>query len=187
MNFQFYVEKLKSSEKYKQFVKENKDAFPSSCFFSIGEGADKDSKERQHFDFYIPSKKEMISFALEDDFTILPMQIVEGKEILKISLNHDFDFNEIETIILKKMEKEGLKNKLQKMLLSLQNLNGKDFFTGTIFVSGLGLISITFDIEKRELIDFKKRSLFDMMSLFGKGKGKEAESEVKEDNIEKKK
>ena len=61
------------------------------------------------------------------------------------------------------------------MLLSMQNLNGKDFFSGTIFVSGLGLINMTLDITDMNITDFKKRSLLDMMTLFKKDKDEKKE------------
>jgi len=171
MNFQFYVEKLKSSQEYKKFMKENKDAFPCSCFFLM----DKAGGAKQHIDFRIPSTGKMISFALENEIEILPMDASDGKKMPKISLSHDFDFNDIEKLVLERMEQEGMKNKLQKMLLSMQNLNGKDFFSGTIFVSGLGLINMTLDITDMNITDFKKRSLLDMMTLFKKDKDEKKE------------
>jgi hypothetical protein len=55
MNLQFYVEKLKASKTYKEFMEKNPDAFPCSGFFVIDkQGMD----EQQHFDFYIPAKKD---------------------------------------------------------------------------------------------------------------------------------
>ena len=171
MNFQFYVEKLKSSQEYKKFMKENKDAFPCSCFFLM----DKAGGAKQHIDFYIPSTGKMISFALENEIEILLMDASAGKKMPKISLSHDFDFNDIEKLVLERMEQEGMKNKLQKMLLSMQSLNGKDFFSGTIFVSGLGLINMTLDITDMNITDFKKRSLLDMMTLFKKDKDEKKE------------
>lgn len=165
MNFQFYVEKLKSSQEYKKFMKENKDAFPCSCFFLM----DKAGGAKQHIDFCIPSSGKLISFALENGIEILPMESPGDKKIPPISLKHDFDFNDIEKLVLERMEQEGMKNKLQKMLLSMQNIKGKDSFSGTIFVSGLGLINMTLDIEDMNMTDFKKRSLLDMMTLFKKG------------------
>jgi len=39
MNFQFYLEKLKHSEEYKEFLKENPEAYPCSGFFTIDKEA----------------------------------------------------------------------------------------------------------------------------------------------------
>ncbi|GAF78191.1 unnamed protein product [marine sediment metagenome] len=52
MNLQFYLEKLHASENFKNFIKENPDAYLCSGFFVI----DKEGKDnKQHFDFWVPS------------------------------------------------------------------------------------------------------------------------------------
>ena len=64
MNFQFYAEKLKNSKKYQKFLKENKNAFLCSCLFVIDK---EEGKDKQHFDFYIPSSKKIFSIPLEEN------------------------------------------------------------------------------------------------------------------------
>ena len=167
MNFQFYVEKLKNSDDFKKFARENKTAFPCSCFFVI----DKEGgKNRQHFDFYIPASNKITSFPLENGSEQIDAEIKDGNVPAKISIEHDFDFNEIEEMIQKKMDEEKVDKKIQKLLFSLQNVGGRDVFIGTIFISGLGLISATVDLEKMELNDFKKKSFFDIMNILKKDK-----------------
>ena len=167
MNFQFYVEKLKNSKNYNKFIKDNKEAFPCSCFFVVDK---EEGKDRQHFDFYIPSSNKITSFPLENGSEQIDTEIKDGKAPAKISIEHDFDFGKIEEMIQKRMEEEKVDKKIQKLLFSLQNIEGKDMFVGTIFISSLGLISATIDLEKMEMKDFKKKSFFDIMNIIKKDK-----------------
>jgi hypothetical protein len=47
---------------------------------------------------------------------------------------------------------------VQKMLLSLQRKQGKNFIIGTIFLSGLGILKIIYDIEENKITDFEKKN-----------------------------
>ena len=115
-------------------------------------------------DFYITSSKKLISFNLEN-MEILENDRSEGKPPEKLSLDFDFDFNDIEELISKKMEEEKINNKIQKLLFSLQNVEGRNVIIATVFISSLGLISALVDLENMEIKDFKKRSFFDMMKI----------------------
>ena len=82
----------------------------------------------------------------------------------------DFDFEKIKKIIFDEIVKRGIKNRIQKILLSLQSKGGKSFLLGTIFTSGFGLLKITINLTEKKVVDFEKKSFFDMMKIFGKGK-----------------
>ncbi|MAG10887.1 hypothetical protein CMI44_01075 [Candidatus Pacearchaeota archaeon] len=197
MNLQFYLEKLKVSEEYKKFMKENPSAYLCSGFFSIDK-VGKDNK--QHFDFCVPQsatisrppnpdktinkkslvnspnksssdsegKSKIISFQLEENCKMIPIENFGEKKFEKISEEIDFDFSEVEKMIEEKMVEEKINNKLQKILLSLQKLDGKNFLVGTVFISGLGMIKVKVDLEKMEVIDFEKKSFFDVMKVVKK-------------------
>lgn len=165
MNFQFYFEKLKESTDFKKFMKENRTAFLCSGFFAI----DKEKTDnQQHFDFYAPNLNKIFSFQLEKEIKRVALERFDEKVPEKVSSDFDFEFEEIEQMILERMKKEGIKNKLQKILLSLQRVNGKDFITGTAFISGLGMLKLNIDPVQKEIIDFEKKSFFDMMKIVKK-------------------
>jgi len=168
MNFQFYLEKLYDSENFKEFIKENPDAFLCSGFFII----DKTGKEtnKQHFDYYVPRMKKMFSFKMESGIEKVPVEMLTDKIPEKISVTCDFVFENIEKMIVDEMEKQNVKSKIQKILLSLQKLDGKDFLVGTLFVSTFGMIRIHIDISKRKIILFEKKSFFDIMKVSRKKK-----------------
>lgn len=166
MNFQFYLEKLLSSRSFQEFIKENKEAYPCSVFFVIDlEGKD----NKQHFDYFIPSEKKMFSFKLESGGEKAPVEMIDERTPEKLSLNYNFDFKDIEKIILEEMEKREIKNKIQKMLFSLQKVDNKDLLIGTIFISMMGILSIHIDAIEKKIILFEKKSFLDMLKITKKG------------------
>ena len=167
MNFQFYLERLYNAKDFQKFLKENKKAYPCSAFFVINK-ENPNEKNQQHFDYYIPSTNKMFSFKLEEDCQRTPIEVRDQKTPEKISMNYDFDFNEIEEIIKNKMQEEKVTEKIQKILLSLQHLKEKDYFIGTVFISSMGIISLHIDIEEKKIILFEKRSLLDMIKIIKK-------------------
>ena len=89
MNFQFYSEKLNSSDNFKIFMKENPDAFLCSGFFVIDrQGTD----NKQHFDFFVPKNKKIYSFQLENNMQLIPIENKNDIIPEKISMNCNFDF-----------------------------------------------------------------------------------------------
>ncbi len=165
MNFQFYFEKLIESKDFKKFMKENKNAFLCSGFFAIDR---EKSDNQQHFDFYAPDLNKIFSFQLEKEIKKVVLERFDERVPGKVSSDFDFDFEEIEQMILERMKKEGIKNKLQKILLSLQKINGGDFITGTVFISGLGMLKLNIDPVQKKILDFEKKSFFDFLKIVKK-------------------
>ena len=162
MNFQFYLEKLYASESFKKFIEENKDAYPCSCFFIVDKSG---SDNKQHFDYFIPSTKKMFSFKLEDDCAKVPVDLRDENVPTKLPSNYNFDFDEVEKLIVEEMEKRGIKNKIQKMLWSLQHKDGKNYLLGTVFISMMGLLKVSVDVTDMKIIDFEKKSFMDMLKV----------------------
>ena len=164
MNFKFYWEKLKNSEGFKKFIKENPEAYSCSGFFTL----DKEGSDNQrHIDFFIPSKKKIFSFKLQGEgIEKIPLDIISEKAPDKINLDVDFIFEEVEAVISREMEKQKLKNKVQKIMISLQNFEGKEILVCTVFISMLGILRVHIDLEgdrKGEVTLFEKKSFLDIV------------------------
>ncbi len=166
MNSQFLIEKLYSSEEFKKFIKKNSDAYLCSGFFDID--VDKDLDNKYHLDFYIPSSKKTFSFELENEIKLVPLERDYESVLDKVLMKKHFDFDKLKERILTEMELKKINNKIQKMIFSLQNKEGKDILIGTIFLSGLGLLKVDIDISSNQITDFEKKSLFDMMKIIRK-------------------
>jgi len=162
MKLQFYEEKLESSDVHKKFKKENSKAYLCSAFIVV----DKEGKDnKMHLDYFIPETKEMVSFHLNDEIVKVPLETYDDKTPEKISLDDSLSLEEIEKIIEEKMKAENLSNKIQKIILSLQKLGGEDILAGTVFISMLGMIKIRINAKSKDIIDFEKKSLMDIMNV----------------------
>jgi hypothetical protein len=167
MNSHFLLEKLESSDEFKKFKKENKDSYLCSGFFII-DLESKTPENKYHFDFYVPSNKKTFSFELEDGVKLIELERNDGNVLKEILMKNVFDFDEIKEIILNEMASKKITNKIQKMIFSLQNNDGKDVLFGTIFISGLAILRINFDVAGKKITDFEKTSLFDMIKIVKK-------------------
>lgn len=168
MNFQFYLEKLFASEDFEKFNKENSDAFLCSGFFSIDKTGKGDNQ--QHFDYFIPKLNKMFSFKLGfgGKVEIMPVEnfgYENGEKITPISDNFDFSFEDIEKVVLEKMQSEKINKRIEKLIWSIQNRGGKNFMIGTIFISGLGMIKVSYNLDEKNLEGFEKKSFFDFFKI----------------------
>lgn len=168
MNIQFYFEKLFGSEEFEKFKKENKDCYLCGGFFVIDLENLKNPENKSHLDFFVPSTKKMFSFNLESGITVLPVEQFDKERIPeKVKDNYKFDFEEIEEAIRKKMAEEKLNNKVQKIILTIQHSDSKDYLVCTVFISGMGILKVHFEADTRKIVLFEKKSFFDMIKMVG--------------------
>jgi len=167
MNFQFYVEKLFDSGEFQDFIKENADAYPCGGFFVIDRENMKNPDNKNHLDYFVPSTQKMFSFQLEEGAKLVPVENY-GDKPRKIAMNYSFDFEDIEDLIRDKMKEEVVDKKIQKILLSLQKKDGKDYLIGTVFISGMGIVKANIDLSSMKVVEFSKSSFFDMINIMKK-------------------
>ncbi len=163
MNLQHYFKQLHENTNFNNFMRENPSAYLCSGFFTI----DKEANEnQQHLDFFITGKDKVFSFQMENDGKMKPLEKLDKVIPEKISPDFDLDFDYIEKMIENKMKNEGMKDKIKKLIFSLQKIEQKNMLMGTIFISGFGLLKANINLENNEIIDFEKKSFFDMIKVF---------------------
>lgn len=168
MNLQFYIEKLKDSEKFKSFIKVNPESYLCSGFFSIDkENSGKDDKV--NLDYFNPEKKEAFSFEISQEIKMIQLEQFKDNPD-EISDNSDFNFDEIENIVLEEMKNNKVEAKIQKLILSLQKGKGKEKLGVIVFISMLGIVKMSIDLKSKEVSDFEKKSFFDMFKVIKKDK-----------------
>ena len=151
MNLRFYLEKLNDSDEFMDFKRKNPDAYFCSAFFVI----DKDNNDNKiHFDYFVPEINRFFSFQLEKGINLAQLDRINEKNPSKLKEGRDlgFEFAEIENIIEEEMRKNNVKNKIQKIMLSLQEIDGKTCLMGTVFISLLGILKINISLPKKEII-----------------------------------
>lgn len=167
MNLQFYHEKVSESDEFRNFMNENKEAYLCSAFFVI----DKEGKDsKQHFDYFIPEEKKAFSFqSANEGVKVVQLESFGEKTPEKIQLT-EMDFDEIEGIILGEMKNNKLNNKIQKILISLQKINGKETLLCTVFITMMGIVRLNIDVETKKSDSFEKKSFFDILQVVKKEK-----------------
>ncbi|MEK6906093.1 MAG: hypothetical protein AABW81_00550 [Nanoarchaeota archaeon] len=167
MDIQFYLERLRASGEFKKFMKENPDAYICSCFFVIDLENPTNPDDKYQIDFFSKKTNQLFSFNLEDEIKLVPLTNQENAPILeRISAESELDFKEIEMMIFGEMGRQNIKNKMQKIIMVLQNNNGKDLWICTVFISGLGLLKVNIDDSEKKITLFEKRSFLDMFKKF---------------------
>ncbi len=132
------------------------------------------AKKSDEVDFEVNNERDvkqrgkLFSFELENNCNKVEVEQIGKKVLEKLELSFDFDFKEIEKLILDKMNAEKMNSKIEKMLFSLQNIKGKNMLIGTIFISMFGLLQVHVDVEKNKVILFEKKSFFDMIKVVKK-------------------
>ena len=71
----------------------------------------------------------------------------------------------VEEAILEEMEKKNIKSKVQKIIISLQKIDGEDALVCTIFVSMLGMIRAKILVKGYKIEEFEKKNIFDFISV----------------------
>ena len=100
----------------------------------------------------------MFSFQLEKGFEIVPLENYDERAPEKLSEKIEFDFEKIEDLIINKMKDENVNKQIQKLLLSLQSMEEKNFIIGTIFISGMGILKVTIDLSENKIVNFEQKS-----------------------------
>ena len=165
MKIQGYLSELKSNKEFQDFAKKNPTAYLCSAFFIIDK---ENSNHKQHFDYFLPEENKIFSFQLEESCKQVPLDNLNPEAPEKILLENDLELQEIEDLIETEMGNRGIKNKIQKILFSINRFNNEEVAIGTVFISNLGMIKIRINLKEKKILDFKKESFMDMINIFKK-------------------
>lgn len=165
MNIQYYLEQLKKSKDFLQFIKENPTAYLCSGFFIIDK---QENDNKQHLDFFVSGQEKIFSFQIEGDGKMVTLDSLDKRIPEKIIINFNLDFEDIQDRIMEKMRQQEINNRVQKFILSMQKIEGKNFLTGTVFLSMFGLLKVVINLDENKITDFQKKSFFDMINVFKK-------------------
>jgi len=169
-NFKQYLEKLKQSEKFKEFKKEYPDAYLGAGFFILD--LDEKSNDKKQIDYALPDGK-IATFDVggkEIQYNITEKVLKkdgEKEELKEITQESEIGFKEIGNIVKKEMKNKEIKNNLNKVIAVLQMLDKKLIWNLQCVLSDLSVLNIHIDDSTKEILKFKK---FAMSDIIGKMK-----------------
>jgi len=165
---------LKQNQKFKEFSQKNPKPVPCAGFFVLDF---KNSQEQYTLDYKV--NDDIFSFKINPETNQVQMQQEEimdkTKPLEEISLNIKLEISEIKDIVNKELEKNNIKNPIEKIICVLQSLSlGKDDLSGkplgchtiwnlTCMLSMFNIIMIHIDALDGKVLKFEKKSLFDFV------------------------
>jgi hypothetical protein len=170
MKIDHYLKKIKETAGYKKLIKEDPKAYLCSAFFVRDF---KDKHNETHVDFYSPKIKKIISFKVDGKAERIPIdkkaETMTHKIFVPPPLFKDInlEIEKIRPIILDEMHNRGLTDDVQKILVILQNLDQRDVWNCTCFLSGMGLLQSHVEDKSASVLFMEKRSFFDIIKFVG--------------------
>ena len=167
-----YIKKVKESEPFKEFIKEDPKAYLCSVFFV------RDFSENHNetqVDFYSPTKKAMVSFKVDKKVERIPInkkaETITHKKFVPKTLNENtkMDVDELKGILLAEMHNRGMTYEIDKILVFLNIADDETVWNCTAFLKGLGLLQSHVEDESGTVLFMEKKSLFDLVRFTGGG------------------
>ncbi len=160
MKIQPYIQKLNTSQQYKQFMEKYSDAFLVAGFFVL----DFEMGQNIHqIDFYIPSKKKFAAFTLDKgiNLQILDAAIDRAPEKLEIKTNIDLDA--LHGILEDEMRNRNMTEEIKKIIAVIQNVKGKKIWNVNCVLSGMEILKAHIEDESETILKMEKTSFMEIM------------------------
>ncbi|MDP3882115.1 MAG: hypothetical protein Q8Q31_04545 [Nanoarchaeota archaeon] len=160
MKIQPYVDKLSNSGEFKNFQKQHGDAFMVAGFFILDLEM---GKNLHQIDYYIPSKKKIAAFTLDQKVTVQILDLLNSKVPEKLDIKTKVDLDQIPGILEDEMKNRNITDEIKKVIAVLQNLEGKKIWNLNCILSGMNILSAHVEDESRSVLKMEKKSLMDIM------------------------
>ena len=160
MKIEPYIQRLNSSDEYREFQKKHSDAFMVAGFFIL----DFESGQNVHqIDYYVPSEKKIAAFTLDKHITIQLLDLLNKKAPEKLDTKTNIDLEAIHGIIEDEMKNRNITEEIKKIIAVLQNVGGKKIWSINCILSGMGLLSAHLEDDSKTILKMEKKSLFNYM------------------------
>ncbi|MGV8142134.1 MAG: hypothetical protein ACP5NS_00690 [Candidatus Pacearchaeota archaeon] len=159
MKIQPYVQKLESSQKYKQFRKDYNDSFLVAGFFVL----DYESGNNVHqIDYYVPSKKKVAAFNLDGEVEVRLLDMMQKEKVPeKLDIRTKIDLDAIKGILEDEMKNRNITESVKKCVAVIQTLNGKKLWVLNCVLSGMEILKAHIDDDSRTVLKMEKASMLD--------------------------
>jgi len=160
MKIQPYVEKLMSSSEYKKFTEEYEDAFMVAGFFILDFET---GKNLHQIDYYVPSKKKVAAFTLDEEINLQMLDTMSEKIPEKLDMKTNVDLDELQGILQDEMKNRGMTEKIIKIIAVLQKIGGKKIWNLNSILSGMNLLRCHVEDESKTVLKMDKASMMELM------------------------
>jgi len=160
MKIKPYLTKLNDSQTFKNFSKEYNDAFVVAGFFVL----DFESKKNMHqIDYYVPSKKKIAAFNLDEKVNMQMLDMLNSKVPEKLDMNTQIDLDQLYGILEDEMKNRSITADIKKIIAIIQNIDGKRIWNLSCILSGMGLVNAHVEDSSRTVLKMEKHSLMDLI------------------------
>ncbi|NCN99252.1 hypothetical protein COU62_01140 [Candidatus Pacearchaeota archaeon CG10_big_fil_rev_8_21_14_0_10_35_219] len=160
MKIQPYIEKLNSSQAYKDFEQKHSDAFLIAGFFVL----DLESGQNiSQIDYYIPSQNKVAAFNMmsdgQTDVKILEMLTKKTPEKLEIATN--IDLEALKGILEDEMKNRNMSEEIKKIIAIVQTVEGKKVWNVNCVLSGMEILKAHIEDSSKTVLRMEKASVLD--------------------------
>jgi len=169
------LDEFEKSKIYKEFrkSKETKDAFFCATFLIMNfknntfELSFDFRNEKEIFTFRIPSNKKLKEEIVIQKEAIIPsrkqLEKIDEKNLKKINIKVDIE--DLKEIVEQQLKNHKIKNPLIEIIAVFQMLNNKLVWNLTCICEGFIIVSLQIDASSGVVLEFKKKNLFDFISV----------------------
>jgi hypothetical protein len=158
MKIQPYIEKLNSSEEYKNFQAENDDSFLVAGFFVL----DFDTGKHIHqIDYYIPSQKKVAAFTLDGNVELRILETMSDKVPEKLDIQTQVDLDALKGILEDEMKNRNITESIKKIIAVVQTLEGKKIWVLNCILSGMEILKAHIEDDTKSVLSMEKASVLD--------------------------
>ena len=184
-----YVEKLNSSDAFREFKEKYPASFMIAGFFVL----DLEVGQNVHqLDYYVPSEKKIAAFSLDKHVTVQLLEMIGNKKPEELDIKTKIDLDALQGILEDEMKNRNMTEEIKKIIAVLQTVDGKKVWNLNCVLSGMEILKAHIDDDSKTVLKMEKISLMDIMkkvptNMMGMGTqlNKDASKEDVEKEIEK--
>ncbi len=155
-----YVEKLNSSQEFKEFKEKNPDSYLAAGFFII----DLENENNIHqIDYYIPSSKKIAAFTLDEEIKVQVLDTLNEKVPEKLDLKINTDLEALKGILEDEMKNRNMSQSIKKLIAVIQTIEGKDTWTINCVLSGMEILRASIEDESKTVLKMEKSSIMEFV------------------------
>jgi len=165
MKIQPYIEKLEQSPEYTKFNTQYPDSFVVAGFFVLDFETNKNIHQ---IDFFIPSKKKVAAFSLDDNVTLKILDAMNEKVPEKMEPSTNIDLDTLKGILEDEMKNRSMSEEIKKMIAVVHTDDGKKIWNVNCILSGMEILKAHVEDESKTVLKIEKVSMLDIIKKIPK-------------------